>query len=105
MEVAMSSSSDDLMTQLIRSKARSVPPDLNDHQAVNAAIREAAGVRTPGLPPPLPPPPLPGDDRADYNRWADAAAAAGVPARELAAYTGRWVAQHRQVLADREADQ
>jgi hypothetical protein len=43
---------------------------------------------------------------AAFRVWANDAAAAGVSDRELAAYTGRWLAQHHQVLADRrERDQ
>jgi hypothetical protein len=99
----MPSSSHDAMNQLIR-MGRDDPVDLTDTASVNRSIREAAGVHVPAPAPPLPPPPLPGDDQADYNAWADAAAA-GVSAHELARYTARWVRQHRQVLANRDADQ
>jgi hypothetical protein len=96
--------STELMNQLIR-MGRGDPVDPTDAASVNRSIREAAGRPVPAPAPPLPPPPLPGDDQADYNHWADDAAAAGVSAHELARYTARWVAQHRQVLADRDADQ
>jgi hypothetical protein len=95
--------SDEHMNALIRS-ARSDPVDLTDAVAVNKAIRAAAGVTTPGPPPPLPPPPLPGDSEDAFRVWANDASSAGVSDRELAAYTSRWLAQHRAILADREDD-
>jgi hypothetical protein len=90
--------SSDLMNAAIRSAARPDPPDLNDHQAVNAAIRQAAGVRTR---PALDPPPGPDAAPADFNRWADAAAEAGMDPAALAGWTHHWALAHRQHLADR----
>jgi hypothetical protein len=93
--------SSDHMNQLIRAGARPDPPDLNDHQAVNASIRQAAGVRTR---PVLGPPPGPEVAPADFHAWADQAAEAGMDPTTLAAWTGRWVQDHRQHLADRRAE-
>lgn len=95
----------DVMNQMIR-QGRSDPVDFTDHRAVNASIRAAAG-RPPGADPVsvLGPPPLPGEDLDAFNTWADAAAEAGLDRKALAAYAGRWLEQHRQVVADRELEQ
>jgi hypothetical protein len=94
-------SSEDAMNAAIRAGARPAPPDLNDHQAVNQAIRQAAGI-----PPPTPRiglPPGPDANPRDFNAWADAATDAGMPPDEVARWGGWWVEAHRQVLADRRA--
>jgi hypothetical protein len=41
---------------------------------------------------------------ADFHAWADQAAEAGMDPTTLAAWTGRWVQDHRQHLADRRAE-
>jgi hypothetical protein len=94
-------SGDDLMNAAIRSKARPPAPDLNDPASVNASIRELAGVPTR---PALDPPPVPDAAPADFNRWADAAAEAGMDPAALAGWTHHWALAHRQHLADRRAD-
>jgi hypothetical protein len=89
----------DLMNAAIRSAARPAPPDLNDHHAVNAVIRRAAGVSTPA--PGLPAPPPPDAEPAAFNRWADQASDAGMDRAELARWGTVWVTARRQHLADR----
>ena len=87
--------------------ARGEPLNLTDPAAINRAIRRASGRFAPAADPvaEVGPPPLPGESEDALNVWADQVAEAGMDRQALARYLGHWMTLHRQVLADREADQ